>query len=137
MLAFSIMGWLKQINNRGQLIAEVIIAVGVISLVLVSVSSLMSQTTKTYRLQKEKDEAVRLIETKLRYYRGQRDANTASFFSSIVLGDSSCMPWGVTTTGSFTCSVNFSNVSNGVKIVVTATWPTNNSTSLSTILTNR
>ncbi len=117
---------MKNIKRRGQILAEVVIAIGLLALILVGMSELISRSTVSTRLSKQKDEGARLVEARLSYFRQERDRDAANFFNSLALeteGFVDCVsdPWVSTT---FACAEKFTNLadSSGVLIEVRASW---------------
>lgn len=106
------------------MLVEIVVAIGVVMLVLVGISDLTSRTTKMYRLEKEKDEANRLLEARLSQYKNDRDRDSTAFFSGITQKNV-WLPcsWTFTTTVTYTCEVMYSDITGqGSKVVVRATW---------------
>ncbi len=128
--------------NSGQMLVEIVVAIGIVVLVLVGVSDLTTRTTKMYRLQKEKDEANRLIEARLNQYRDDRDRDVSGFFSTLpARGSFSSCSWTYTPAGTYTCEVKYTDIAGqGVRIDVRASWSStagvSQTHSLSTVLTS-
>ena len=114
-----------KLGNGGQILAEVIVAIGIIVIVLVATASLMTNNTKTIRQNDTKDTAARMVEQQIQYYKSQAETNSTVFFASMPTG--SCTwntPQPTTTLATISCSVTSSNLpsGNGYNITVTATW---------------
>ena len=128
-------------KSSGQIIAEVVMAIGFMALVLVSVSTLMSRSTATIRLDKQKDEANRAIGARLAYFKQERDRDATYFFDTIVHdldggSFSSCSVglWEITTQYSFSCSERFTTVTSGVLAEVKASWTNKSTNDMSLVL---
>jgi len=138
---------MKQRQNAGQMLAEVVIAIGLLALILVGMSELLSRSTANIRLNKQKDEAARAVEARLSYLRQERDKDSAYFFASVVHNlDSGTFTacttpvWPFVAEYNFSCTERYSDVVSGVLVEVKASWTnkTTNDTSvtLSRILEN-
>lgn len=111
-------------NYKGQILAEVVVAIGIIAMILISASSLMSRSSKTIRGNSTKEEASALVLAQLRFMKEERDRDAETFFATTP-GTYSCT-WNQPTPSPvlvpINCSVNYSDITNGFKIIVTATW---------------
>lgn len=131
--------------NRGQILSEVVVAIGLLAIVLVGMSELISRSTVVIRLNKQKDEAARVAEARLSYLKQERDRDANVFFTSIVhnldggMTDCGVNPWPIPTQYTFTCDESFTSVSSGVQVDVRASWTDKTtddmSVTLSTIIT--
>lgn len=106
--------------QRGQIIAEVIVAIGILGIILVGISDLVTKTTSSIRLNKQHDEAVRAVNSQLTYLRQERDADVNSFFTTEV-NNTNCS-WPITVSFTLTCGQSFSTDANGTTVTVTGTW---------------
>ncbi len=70
-------------KNRGQMLIEVVVALGIIGLVLVGVSDLMTRSTRVISFQKQKDEALNISQKILTQYRVQRDSDSLGFYNTV------------------------------------------------------
>ncbi|KKT40606.1 MAG: hypothetical protein UX47_C0003G0041 [Candidatus Collierbacteria bacterium GW2011_GWA2_46_26] len=68
----------------GQMLIEIVVAVGIIALVLVGVSDLMTRSARVTTFQRQKDEAFTISQRLLNDYRFQRDSNPQVFYDSAV-----------------------------------------------------
>lgn len=118
----------KMIKQNGQILSEVVVAIGVIMVVLIGMSSLMSKNTKTIRQNDVKDIAVRLVEGQIREYKYQRDNNSTNYFSGVnSLAKDTFLPcvWAISAPDNLFCWVMYQdNVvgGNGIGVTVKATW---------------
>lgn len=111
---------------RGQSLIEIVVAVGIIAVVLVGVSDLITRSLSLASFQASKNEAVTIAQSWLNYYRQKKDENPDLFFDAAsgnpTNGFSTC------TTGSpkYSCVINYSNPNppNNTKIdmKVSVTW---------------
>jgi type II secretory pathway pseudopilin PulG len=122
---------------KGQILAEVVIAIGIIVVVLVGTSSLMTRNTRTISTNNSKDEAARLTEAQINNYRQLRDRDATTFFAlngitkgvfaNCIGGWSQPTPTPVLVP--ITCEVKFEDlnpVGSGVKVTVRGSWSENN-----------
>ncbi len=70
-------------KNKGQMLIEIVVAVGIIALVLVGVSDLMTRSLRVVTFQKQKDEAGGLVQKILNDYKVQRDINPDNFYNTV------------------------------------------------------
>lgn len=73
----------KQTRNSGQMLIEIVVAVGIIGLVLVGVADLMTRSVRVVSFQKQKDEAIAVIKKKLIAYQAERDSDPEGFYATI------------------------------------------------------
>lgn len=124
---------------KGQSLIEIVVAVGIIAVVLVGSSDLISRALNLASYQAGKNDSDNVAQYQLDYYRQQRDLNPASFFDSVsgyVSGNFDCV--NVDTT-KYSCSIIFDDegVTNGVRMTVNVVWHSgdkNITTSLSQVL---
>lgn len=106
---------------KGQMLIEIIIAVGVIALVLVGVGDLMTRSAKVTTFQKQRDEATSIVQKILVDYRKQRDTNPSTFLGSLSPSATidPCVPG-----KPYKCFVSIAvdNIANKALITVTAEW---------------
>jgi type II secretory pathway pseudopilin PulG len=118
-------------NPKGQMLIEIVVAVGIIALVLVGVSDLMTRSSRVVSFQKQKDEAVAVAQRCLNYYRTERDRNPAEFYTKAENGSLVTCP-SESYTGTITPSTDV--LIDSVHITATVGWadgPNNFSVSLS------
>ncbi len=68
---------------KGQMLIEVVVAIGIIVLILVGTSDLTTRSLRAVTFQKQKDEAVLILQKLLNDYRSQRDSDPAGFYSTV------------------------------------------------------
>ena len=124
-------------KNAGQMLVEVVVAIGIITVVLVGITDLMTKMSKVSRLSRQKDSASRLAQTQIDVFKVEKEQTPDSFFPR-KRSDATC---GTVIVGGteFNCDVQYQYVSdNVVSIKVTESWTdqvTNDmNVSLSTIL---
>lgn len=71
-----------RLTNKGQMLIEIVVAIGIIGLVLVGVSDLMTRSLMVVTFQKQKYEAVLILKKMLTDYRAERDSNPEGFYNS-------------------------------------------------------
>lgn len=69
-------------KNKGQMLIEIVVAIGIIGLVLVGVSDLMTKSVRATSFQKQKAEALVIVKKILGDYKTARDADPESFYSA-------------------------------------------------------
>ena len=128
---------MKKTNYGGQIIAEVVIAIGLLGLILVGLSDLITKSTVSVRLNKQKDEAARAVDARLSYLKQERDRDTNNFFT-VIVNQSTCT-WPIAVSFTLTCAQSFTVDANGALVSVTGTWTNktanDTSVSLSTYIT--
>lgn len=102
----------------GQMLIEIIVAIGVIGLVLIGVSDLMVRSSRVVTFQKQKDEALVLIEGILNEYRGERDENPSLFYDNVTGETRDPCIDGKT----YVCVVTINKTADTVDITVRAEW---------------
>jgi type II secretory pathway pseudopilin PulG len=75
------------LTNVGQSLIEVVVAVGIIAVVLVGVSDIVTRSISLASFQSEKNTAMDIAQNQLSYYRQQRDLDPAYFFATDNPGD--------------------------------------------------
>lgn len=83
-----------RVNNRfyihkAQSLIEIVVAVGIIAVVLVGVSDLITRSLSLASFQAGKNEAVTIAQSQLNYFRQKKDENPDLFFESGLVSD--CM----------------------------------------------
>lgn len=68
----------------GQMLIEVVVAVGIIALVLVGVSDLMTRSLRLITYQKQRDEAMMILQKIQNDYKAQRDSDPDTFYQNAV-----------------------------------------------------
>lgn len=70
-------------STEGQSLIEIVVAVGIIVVVLVGVSDLITRSLGLSTFQKNTNIAVNIAQNQLTYYRQQRDQNPTDFFANL------------------------------------------------------
>lgn len=104
--------------NYGQMLIEVVIAVGIIALVLVGVSDLMTRSLKVISFQKQRDEASTLLQKIQNDYKAQRDVDPEGFYTLVTNATIDPCEAGKP----YKCSVVVDRAADGVVISATASW---------------
>ena len=106
-------------NPKGQMLIEIVVAVGIIALVLVGVSYLMTRSSRVVTFQKQKDEAVAVAQRCLNFYRTMRDSNPADFYAKAGIN-----PFVTCPAESYTGSINVGRevTVDSVRITATVGW---------------
>lgn len=69
--------------SAGQMLIEIVIAIGIIGLVLVGVADLMTRSVRVVTFQKQKQVGLEIIKKMLIDYKSARDADPEGFYASI------------------------------------------------------
>lgn len=103
-------------RGKGQSLIEIVVAVGIIVVVLVGVSDLITRSVGLSIFQSSKSVAENIAQNQLTYYRQQRDQRPTDFFINP----------GTTCVGTFdakyTCGITYSVIGNGVEMKVRVGW---------------
>lgn len=103
---------------KGQMLIEIVVAVGVLSLVLIGVSDLMTRSQRVGTFQRQKDEALSIARMLLNDYRIQRDNDPDQFEDNVVgLSRDVCV-----TDKPYSCKVEVTKQTGSVDVVATVSW---------------
>lgn len=106
------------LNHPGELLIEIVVAIGIIGLVLVGVTDLMTRSARVVTFQKQKDEALSIVRKKLNEYKTTRDTDPESFYNTVVGGVTDpCVP-----EKDYKCIVSVDKQLDSVLITVVAEW---------------
>lgn len=103
----------------GQSLIEVVVAVGIITVVLVGVSDLITRSIGLAIFRSSKNTAVNIAQNQLTYYRQQRDQKPTDFFANLssyttCVGDSD---------PKYVCTITYSAIgTTGVNMKVSIIW---------------
>ena len=112
----------KHYYNKGQSLIEIVVAVGIIAVVLVGVSDLITRSLSLTSFQASKNAAVNIAQNQLTYYRQKRDLNPTDFFIDPQASYSSCN-WYIFDTVKYGCMITYSTIGTiGVNMKVKITW---------------
>ncbi len=100
------------------MLIEIVVAIGIIGLVLVGVSDLMTRSVSVASFQKQKEEAITIIKKILNDYKSDRDTNPDGFYAAISGSIIDPCKDGLP----YRCLVTVSKNSDSVTITVTAEW---------------
>lgn len=95
----------KYYSQIGQSLIEIVVAVGIIAVVLVGVSDLITRALSLASFQAGKNEAVNIAQNQLNYYRQKKDENPDLFFDSGLVNF--CV-FGFDTT-KYQCEISYTN----------------------------
>ena len=98
------------------MLIEVVIAVGIIALVLVGVSDLMTRSLRVVTYQKQRDEANAYLQKIQNDLKAQRDADPEKFYQT-VSGSSALCEAGK----AYTCKILVERALDNISITITAT----------------
>ena len=104
----------------GQSLIEIVVAVGIIAVVLVGVSDLITRSLGLTSFQSSKTVAVNIAQRQLTYYRQKRDEIPADFFVDTQANYGSCV--GMDGLSNYDCSIIYSDITNGLNMTVTVKW---------------
>lgn len=110
-------------DDLGQSLIEIVIAVGIIVVVLVGVSDLVTRSLGLSSFQKNMNMAVNIAQNQLTYYRQQRDLNPTDFFIDPNANYDTCV--GTFDEDKYNCDISYSLIdipATGVSINVKIEW---------------
>ncbi len=109
---------ITRMTNKAQMLIEIVIAVGILALVLIGVSDLMTRTQRVSNFQAKRDEAVSIAKEILNDYRLQRD-NDPDGFAELVTGlnKPTCIEG-----KNYSCVATVEDVAGDIDITVTVSW---------------
>jgi|WetSurMetagenome_2_1015567.scaffolds.fasta_scaffold14158_2 type II secretory pathway pseudopilin PulG len=87
-------------TTKGQSLIEIVVAIGIIAVVLVGVSDIITRSLNLASFQANKSAATNIAQDQLNYYRKQRDLQPTIFFSTANPGGCSSL-----TDSKFTCAI--------------------------------
>ena len=105
-------------KNPGLMLIEILVAVGIVGLVLVGVSDLLTRAIGATTFQKQKNEALIIVQKMLTDYKIARDTNPESFYNSIA--NTVIDPCTVGTI--YKCTVTVDQAADSVIVSVVAEW---------------
>lgn len=106
------------------MLIEIVVAVGVLALVLIGVSDLMTRSLRNSSFQVKRDEALSIAREILNDYRIEKE-NDPEIFESVVVG----LNRDVCVDGKdYSCSVEVTKNNGSVDLLVTVNWPDGNNT---------
>lgn len=109
----------KQLKNfSGQMLIEVVVAIGIIALVLVGVSDLMTKSLSVITYQRQRDEALNILQKIQNGYKAMRDTDAEAFFNTVANTIIDPCEAGK----NYKCTVLVDKQLNSVLITVTAEW---------------
>lgn len=107
---------------QGQSLIEVVVAVGIITVVLVGVSDLITRSLGLSGFQTRRNIAVNIAQNQLTYYRQQRDLKPTDFFINPNANYSTCN-WYVFDTANYVCTITYTAIgTTGVNMKVSIAW---------------
>lgn len=111
-----------QIINKGQSLIEIVVAVGIIVVVLVGVSDLVTRSVGLASFQESKNEAINIANSQLNHFRQEKDINPTSFFTSVA--DNPIAECYNVTDTNYQCSIKYDNtgLTDSTKMTVSVVW---------------
>jgi type II secretory pathway pseudopilin PulG len=104
--------------NLGQMLIEVVVAVGIIALVFVGVSDLMTRSLRVVTFQRQRDEASTILQKIQNDYKAQRDTDPDSFYNTVDNNVTDPCVSGKP----YKCTVIVEKFPNSITITVKAEW---------------
>lgn len=105
------------------MLIEIVVAIGIIGLVLVGVSDLMTRSINVSTFQKQKDEAITIIKKMLTDKKTERDQNPVAFYDQWVDGTTTLPPDRcVPEIALYSCEVTVNKATEAIAITVRAEW---------------
>lgn len=115
---------LLTVKNRGQMLIEIVVAVGILALVLIGVSDLMARSQRLSGYQTKRDEARSIAQSLLNDFRIQNQSDP-EVFEAAVVGFSR----DVCVTGKeYSCTAEITKNGGSVDILITVSWTDGNNT---------
>lgn len=105
-------------KNKGQMLIEIVVSVGVLALVLIGVSDLMTRTQRLSNFQTKKDEANAIANSILNDYKLQKESDLDSFVDNVVGIDRSVCVEGK----DYSCVATITDTADSVLILVKVSW---------------
>ncbi len=100
------------------MLIEIVVAIGIIALVLIGVSDLMIRSAKVASFQKQKNEAVSIIETILNDYRTLRDSDPQDFYNTVT----STILDPCVVDKPYVCTITIDKTADAVLVTIKAEW---------------
>lgn len=104
--------------DAGQMLIEVVVAVGIISLVLIGISDLMVRSLRVATYQKQRDEATEILQKVQNDYKAERDSDPEGFYLSVANAVIDPCVAGKP----YTCTIVIEKAADSVTITATAEW---------------
>ena len=105
-------------KKQGQMLVEVVVAVGILVLVLIGISDLMTRSSRLLSFQRDREEAYSIAKELLNTYRVDRDLNVDLFFATVgSLSRDICIVG-----KKYGCRVDKVDVTGGVILKATVYW---------------
>jgi len=109
---------MKYVRFNGQSLIEIVVAVGIIMVVLVGVSDLVTRSLSLSSFQQNKKEAEKIAQNQLDLARAERDANPSAFF--LDQSPDACQDFDDT---KFQCSISYGDsLGGGIQMTVNVEW---------------
>lgn len=123
--------------HTGQSLIEILVATGIIAVVLVGVSDLITRSMALTTFQASTNSAVNIAQNQLNYYRQLKDQRPTDFFTDPQGRFGTCV--GDYDQTKYTCTIVYdtTGIANGVNMIVSVAWKDgdkNINTQLSTVL---
>lgn len=106
-------------THKGQSLIEILVATGIIAVVLVGVSDLITRSMNLSSFQANKNAAVNIAQNQLNFYRQARDQQPMDFFQDPVGRYSTCVG---TIDPMYSCQIIYTVEGSGLKMQVNVSW---------------
>lgn len=111
-------------KNKGQMLIEVVVSVGILALVLIGVSDLMTRSQRQSEFQTKKEAAMEVAKGLLNDYRLQKEADSMTFLDDVVgINRDPCIDG-----KEFACVVEVTKGSSSVDLNIVVSWIDGNNT---------
>lgn len=111
-------------KNKGQMLIEVVVSVGILALVLIGVSDLMTRSQRQSEFQAKKEEAMEVAKGLLNDYRLQKEADPTTFLDNVAgINRDICVEG-----KEFSCVVEVTKGSSSADLNITVSWVDGNNT---------
>ncbi len=105
-------------KSKGQMLIEVVVSIGILALVLIGVSDLMTRSQRQSEFQTKKDDAMEVAKSLLNDYRSQKEMDPVTFLDNVVgINRAVCIEG-----KDFSCVVEVTKGSSSVDLNITVSW---------------
>lgn len=105
-------------KSKGQMLIEVVVSIGILALVLIGVSDLMTRSQRQSEFQTKKDDAMEVAKSLLNDYRSQKEMDPVTFLDNVAgINRAVCIEG-----KDFSCVVEVTKGSSSVDLNITVSW---------------
>lgn len=105
-------------KSKGQMLIEVVVSIGILALVLIGVSDLMTRSQRQSEFQTKKDDAMEVAKSLLNDYRSQKETDPVTFLDNVAgINRAVCIEG-----KDFSCVVEVTKGLSSVDLNITVSW---------------